>query len=66
MACCKELEDITFVTALSLLLDALKNLIREGASLTEELLARLFVDFLGRMPAYLRQKLGIIEALALS
>ena len=66
MACCKELEDITFVTALALLLDALKNLIREGASLTEELLGRLFVDFLGRMPAYLRQKLGIIEALALS
>lgn len=66
MACCEELEDITFVAALSLLLDALKTLVREGVSLTEELLMRLFLDYLGRMPGFLRRKLGIIEALALS
>jgi hypothetical protein len=66
MACCEEMEDITFAAALSLLLDALKPLVREGMSLTEDFLTRLFLDFLARMPGYLRQKLGLRTALALS
>ncbi len=63
---CEELEDITFVAALSLLLEALKSLIHEGIALTEELLNRMFEDFISRTPGFLRKKLGIMTAFSLS
>ncbi|MGI6253895.1 MAG: hypothetical protein ACOYJV_10695, partial [Aminivibrio sp.] len=63
---CEELEDITFVAALSLLLEALKSLIHEGIALTEELLNRMFEDFILRTPGFLRKKLGVMTAFSLS
>lgn len=55
---CEELEDIIFVAGLSLLIEAMKTLIHEGIVLTENLLDRMFEDFIRKTPGFLRKKTG--------
>lgn len=64
--CCEELEDISFVASLALLLETLKTAVRSGVAFTEETLEKLFSEFVKTMPAFLRKSLGVSLAFSLS
>jgi hypothetical protein len=64
--CCEELEDISFVASLALLLETLKTAVRAGVALTEEALEKLFGEFVKAMPAFLRKNPGVSLAFSRS
>jgi len=49
--CCEELEDISFIASLPLLLEMLKSAVRAGIAMTEAILKRMFRNSDGKRPA---------------
>lgn len=64
--CCEELEDISYVASLALLLETLKLALRTGMELTENVLEELFSEFAKTTQAFLRGNLGVSLAFSLS
>ena len=63
---CEELEDISFVASLALLLEMLKSAVRAGIALTETILERMFAEFVRKTPRFLRNKMGVLTAFSMS
>lgn len=63
---CEELEDISFVVSLALLLEMLKSAVRAGIALTETILERMFAEFVRKTPRFLRNKMGVLTAFSMS
>ena len=63
---CEELEDISFVASLALLLEMLKSAVRAGIALTETILERMFAEFVRKTPPFLRNKMGVLTAFPMS
>ena len=57
--CCEELDGISFVASLALLLETLKTVVHSGLAFTEDALEKLFGEFVKSMPAFLRKSLGV-------
>lgn len=58
-ACCDELQDLTFASALMMLMDLLKQAIRKVLVLTDEMFDRIFAHFVEALPPVYRRSLGI-------
>jgi hypothetical protein len=57
--CCNELEDIKLASALLLLIDLLKQAVREFLVLTEEKFQEIFNHFMSNLPKFYKSLLGI-------
>jgi hypothetical protein len=64
--CCEELEDISFVASLALLLEMLRSAVRAGIDMTEAILERMFTEFVRKTPGFLRNKIGVLAAFSMS
>ena len=64
--CCEELEDISFIASLALLLEMLRSAVRAGIALTEAILERMFTEFVRKTPGFLRNKIGVLSAFSMS
>ena len=64
--CCEELEDISFVASLALLLEMLRSAVRAGIALTEAILEGMFAEFVRKTPGFLRNKMGVLTAFSMS
>ena len=53
-----ELADITFNSALVLIVDALLTSVREMLSISDDMLSKLADDFSSRLPKYIQNALG--------
>lgn len=59
-ACCDELQDLSFTSALAMLLDLLKRAIKSFLFLTDEIADKLFALFTQGLPPIYRRSLGIL------
>ena len=61
-----ELQDISFVASLALLLEMLQSAARAGIALTESILEKMFEEFVWKTSCFLRKKLGVLSTFSMS
>jgi len=59
--CCDELEDIKFLEALQLLINALKTALQEKLFLTKETINKFLDYFVSTLPEYIKAKLSVVS-----
>lgn len=59
-ACCKELEDISFAYALSLIINALKNCLAVSLSLNESCITSFVNRFIESLPIYIKDQMPVL------
>lgn len=59
--CCDELQDIQFCEALQLIIDTLKNVLREKLILSKEIIDSIIDCFIEALPCYIKEKLSLFS-----
>jgi len=59
--CCDELEDIKFVEALQLIIEALKLTLQEKLLLPKETINEFMSYFISSLPYYIKAKLSVVS-----
>lgn len=60
-ACCDELQDIQFCEALQLIIDTLKNVLREKLILSKKTIDAIIDSFIEALPCYIKEKLSLLS-----
>lgn len=59
--CCDELQDIQFCEAIQLIIDALKNVLKEKLILSKEIIDSILECFIEALPCYIKKKLSLFS-----
>jgi hypothetical protein len=59
--CCDELQDIQFCEALQLIIDILKNVLREKLTLSKDIIDSIIDSFIESLPCYIKEKLVFLS-----
>ena len=59
--CCDELEDIQFYEALQLLIETVKNVLKEKSILSKEIIDSIINCFIEALPCYIKEKLSLFS-----
>ena len=60
-ACCDEIQDIQFCESLQLIIDVLKNVLKEKLILSKETISSIIDSFIESLPCYIKEKLSLFS-----